>query len=83
MIKIGICGLGTVGQSSLEHIIKFKNKIRSNVNVDFDVSHVADLAIESKKLTNHNIITTNNAMDLVKDPEISIIIELIGGTTAA
>ena len=48
MIKIGICGLGTVGQSSLEHIIKFKNKIRSNVNVDFEVSHVADLAIESK-----------------------------------
>lgn len=83
MIKIGICGLGTVGQSSLEHIIKFKNEIRSNVNVDFEVSHVADLAIESKKLTNHNIIATNNAMDLVKDPEISIIIELIGGTTAA
>ena len=27
MINIGICGLGTVGQSTLEHIVKFKNEI--------------------------------------------------------
>ncbi len=83
MINIGICGLGTVGQSTLDHIIKFENEIRSNVSTDFKVSHVADLEIKSKKLNNLDIIATENAMDLVKDPNISIIIELIGGTKAA
>ena len=83
MINIGICGLGTVGQSFLEHIVKFEDKIRVNVNTNFRVSHVADLDIESKNLHGLNIITTNNAMDLAKNPDISIIIELIGGTTTA
>ena len=83
MINIGICGLGTVGQSFLEHIVKFEDKIRVNVNTNFRVSHVADLNIESKNLHGLNIITTNNAMDLAKNPDISIIIELIGGTTTA
>ncbi|MEC9205592.1 MAG: homoserine dehydrogenase [Pseudomonadota bacterium] len=83
MINIGICGLGTVGQSSLDHIVKFKNKIRSNTCIDFKVSHVADLEVESKNLSNLDVVTTKDAMDLVKNPDISIIIELIGGTTAA
>ncbi len=83
MINIGICGLGTVGQSTLEHIVKFKNEIRSNVSIDFKVSHVADLKIKSKKLSNLDVVVAENAMDLVKNPDISIIIELIGGTTAA
>ncbi|MBJ41596.1 MAG: homoserine dehydrogenase [Gammaproteobacteria bacterium] len=83
MINIGICGLGTVGQSSLEHIVKFKDEIRSNVSANFRISHVADLDIESKNLNGLDVITTNNAMDLAKNPDISIIIELIGGTTVA
>ena len=83
MIKIGICGLGTVGKSSLEHIIQYKNEIRSNVSTDFEVSHVADLTIKSKDLSNLDVITSNDAMSLVENPDISIIIELIGGTTTA
>lgn len=83
MIKIGICGLGTVGQSSLEHIVKYKNEIRSNVSSDFVVSHVADLAIKSKDLGKLDIVATDNAMDLANNPDISIIIELIGGTKIA
>ena len=33
MINIGICGLGTVGQSTLEHIVKFKNEIGKSKGV--------------------------------------------------
>ncbi len=83
MLKIGICGLGTVGQSTLDHIIKFKNEIRSNVTVDFELSHVADLDVSSKNLHDLNLITSNDALELAKNPDISIIIELIGGTSAA
>ena len=83
MINIGICGLGTVGQSSLEHIVKFEDEIRSNISTNFRVSHVADLDVESKNLHGLDVITSNNAMDLAKNPDISIIIELIGGTTTA
>ena len=83
MVKIGICGLGTVGYSSLEHIIKYKNQIRSNVTSDFELTHAADLLIKSKDLGSFDVIAVENAMELVKNPDISIIIELIGGTTTA
>lgn len=83
MLKIGICGLGTVGQSTLDHIVKLKNEIRSNVSTDFELSHVADLDVSSKNLNGLNLITSNDAMELVNNPDISIIIELIGGTSTA
>ncbi|MBH44396.1 MAG: homoserine dehydrogenase [Gammaproteobacteria bacterium] len=83
MIKIGICGLGTVGQSTLEHLIKHKKLIRHNTTTDFEVTHVADLDVTSKDMYGADIVTTNDAMKLVNNSEISIIIELIGGTTIA
>lgn len=83
MVKIGICGLGTVGQSTLEHLIKYKNMIRPNTAADFEVTHVADLDVESKEMFGAKITTTKDAMSIVNDPDVSIIIELIGGKTIA
>ena len=78
MLRIGICGFGTVGQSFLRHAIQYQSEIRSNVSVDFEISIIADRSIETKKYPQNSKIT-NNIMDVVSNSELDIIIELIGG----
>ena len=45
MLKIGICGFGTVGQSFVDHMVSHSKKIRSNVAKDFDINIIADYFI--------------------------------------
>ena len=78
MLKIGICGFGTVGQSLVDHILIHKNKIKSNVSSDFGIAMIADRSIEKKEYPN-DIKVTTDPMDLSNDSTISIVIELLGG----
>ena len=78
MLKIGICGYGTVGQSFVSHITSHKDIIKSNISGDFEISIIADRSIDKKEHPS-NIKVTSDPMDLVNDPNIDIIIELLGG----
>lgn len=78
MLKIGICGYGTVGQSFVDHVISCKDIIKSNVSDDFELSMIADRSIEKKDYPS-NIKVTSDPMHLVNDPSIDIIVELLGG----
>ena len=78
MLNIGICGFGTVGQSFVDHIVCHNEKIRSNVSKDFSITIIADRSIDKK---NHpsDINVTKDPLDLPADPNIDIIVELLGG----
>ena len=78
MLKIGICGFGTVGQSLVDHIVLHNDKISSNVSSDFAIAMIADRSIEKKDYPN-DIKVTANPMDITNDSSISIVIELLGG----
>ena len=78
MLKIGICGFGTVGQSLVDHIVLHNDKISSNVSSDFAIAMIADRSIEKKDYPN-DIKVTTNPMDIPNDSSISIVIELLGG----
>ena len=78
MLKIGICGFGTVGQSFVDHIVSHSEKIRSNVSNDFDINVIADRSID-KKVYPSGIRVTKNPLDLPMDSDLDIIIELLGG----
>jgi Homoserine dehydrogenase len=78
MLKIGICGFGTVGQSLVDHIVLHNNKISSNVSSDFAIAMIADRSIEKKDYPN-DIKATINPMDIPNDSSINIVIELLGG----
>ena len=77
MIKIGLCGLGTVGASFIEHIKNNYQLIKSNVGSDFQISAIADRSID-KKDHDTNLLVTKNALELAENPELDIIVELIG-----
>lgn len=85
-INVGIIGYGVVGKGTLETL---KQNVKSTVvktGLDINVKSVADLRIND--YTNDTLlqtvpVRTTNAMDLINDPEIDIIVELIGGYNAA
>lgn len=77
-IKIGIIGFGTVG-SAVDKLIKQNGTlIADRIGVHFEVSAVADV---SKKV--HHPKLVRDAHKIINDPEISIIVEAIGGVNPA
>ncbi|MEG1257598.1 MAG: homoserine dehydrogenase [Akkermansia sp.] len=83
-IQIGLAGLGTVGTGVYETLNRNHDILEARAKIPFLIKKVAvhdlnkprEIAIPPEQLT-------NRWQDLVEDPEIDIIIELIGGTTAA
>tara|TARA_B100001094_G_scaffold84690_1_gene81012 strand:- start:6174 stop:7472 length:1299 start_codon:yes stop_codon:yes gene_type:complete len=78
MLKIGICGYGTVGQSFIEHLRVHSDKIKSNISEEYEISLIADRSID-KKEHDKDIAVTKDAMEMALNPAIDIIIELMGG----
>ena len=78
MLKIGICGYGTVGQSLVDHVLSYNEKIRLNVSSDFTIARIADRSIDKKEYP-RDITVTKDPLDLPADSNIDIIIELLGG----
>jgi len=75
-IKIGLIGLGTVGSGVFKTLSDFENV------------EVVKIAVKNKN-KQRNIpnldesIVTDNAYEVVNNPEIDIVVELIGGTSPA
>jgi homoserine dehydrogenase len=78
MLKIGICGYGTVGQSLVDHVLLYNKKIRSNVSSNYTIAKIADRSIDKKEHPK-DIEVTKDPMDLPLDSNIDIVIELLGG----
>jgi len=83
-IKIGICGLGTVGQGVWKHLERSRGDLESRLGVKLELSRgaVRDLAKARAVEIPAEKITTD-AMSIATDPSIQIVCELIGGTTLA
>ena len=82
--KIGFIGMGTVAQGVWKHLENNRAQMVSRFGSDYelakacvrDVSKKRAVAIPAEKLT-------ENPYDIVNDPSIDIVCELMGGTTAA
>jgi homoserine dehydrogenase len=77
MIKIGILGVGTVG-SSVARILRDNADIieaRAGKKLEVKSGVVKNLA----KKRDIDIILSDNPLDVVNDPEIDIVVELMGG----
>lgn len=83
-INVGIIGFGTVGAGTFEVLTTNRNIIRDRVGTYLDVKKIADLDIESDRgVPVDNDLLTINAMDVIDDPEIHVVVELIGGLKKA
>lgn len=83
-VKVGVLGLGTVGSGTVNVLSRNLQEITGRAGRDIEITRAA--VRDLNKAINCNtesIALTDNAMDVVSDPEIQIIVELIGGTELA
>lgn len=84
IIYVGLIGYGTVGSGVVKLLEMRKNYIRNRFNTEFVIKTICDLAIEEKDKTGiESAKLTTNYEEIVTDPEINVVIELIGGLTPA
>jgi len=83
-VKIGVLGLGTVGGGTVNVLTRNSKEISRRAGRGIEISRAADRDIESPKICQTDGISlTTDAMDIINDPEIDIVVELIGGTGVA
>jgi len=83
-VNVGIIGFGTVGAGTVELLLANKEIITNRTGTDIIIKKIADLDIESDRgVSVDRSLMTTNAMDVINDPDIDVIVELIGGLTKA
>ena len=83
-MKIGIVGLGTVGEGVLKVLTNEKESIFEKSRADIEVKYDCDLNINRDfSFDFDKSILTNDYKKILNDPEIKIVVELIGGETVA
>lgn len=84
MIRVGIIGFGTVGTGTARILLKNRKLLRERAGVDISLARIADLDISRKRgISVPRAMLTTDAMAVINDPNIQIIVELIGGTKTA
>ena len=84
VINVGIIGLGTVGQGAFHILNDNRDIIEMKVGSRVAVTRVADIDPERARRANIGLdIFTTDGNQVVDDPDIDIVVELIGGTGAA
>jgi len=83
-INVGLLGIGTVGGGTWQVLARNREEISRRAGRDIRISVVADKEVEkAKKLTGGAARVTADAFEVTRDPEVDIVIELIGGYTVA
>ena len=79
-INVGLLGIGTVGGGTFTVLQRNAEEITRRAGRPIRITVVADKNMElAKKVTGGTCRVTDDAFSVVTDPEVDIVIELIGG----
>ena len=80
VVNIGLIGFGTIGSGVVETFNKNLNLLENKVNKKINLKKVVDLDIETDRGVDiSSEVLSTDINDILEDPEIEIVIELIGG----
>jgi len=83
-VKVGLLGLGTVGGGTLNVLTRNAEEIARRAGRDIQITHAAAKAYDPDTLNGlDKVEVSDDAFAVVKNPEIDIIVELIGGYSPA
>ena len=83
-IKVGLLGIGTVGGGTYAVLTRNQEEITRRAGRPIHITAVADRNVEfAKSRVAADVKVTDDAFEVVNDPEIDIVVELIGGYTVA
>ena len=79
-IRVGLLGIGTVGSGVFTVLKRNQAEIRGRAGRGIDVTVVADLDVaRAKALVGEQVKVVNDARAVIADPQVDIVVELIGG----
>jgi len=81
-VKVGIAGLGTVGSGTVNILRRNADEIARRVGRPIEIAHIGARR-DNPACDISGMRVSRDVMDVARDPEIDILIELIGGTTTA
>ena len=83
-IEIGILGLGVVGSGTVNLLERNRKEIERKVGIPYRIKRIAVREVDKKRsITVDRSLLTSNAYEVVDDPSIDIVCELIGGVEPA
>lgn len=83
-VHLGLIGCGTVGTGVARLLIEQKKLIEQRIGVPLVLKHVADLDMDTDRgIPFDNGVFIQDARQIVNDPQIDIVIEMIGGEALA
>ncbi|MBR4152367.1 MAG: homoserine dehydrogenase [Selenomonadaceae bacterium] len=83
VIKIGLLGAGTIGGSVIEVLKNNQDIIAQRAKTEIQIKNILVLPHEISKLKEAGLPATSNYDEILNDPEIKIVVELIGGIKPA
>ncbi|MBT9494056.1 MAG: homoserine dehydrogenase [Paucibacter sp.] len=79
-IKVGLLGIGTVGSGTFNVLRRNQQEIRGRAGRGIEIAMVADLDVErARSIVGPDVTVVSDARAIIANPEIDIVIELIGG----
>ncbi|MCR6656656.1 MAG: homoserine dehydrogenase [Opitutus sp.] len=84
VIRIGLCGFGTVGQGVWKHFERSRAELESRLGVRLELARAAVRDAKKKRgvsIPAHKL--TSDPLSIATDPSIDIVCELMGGTGLA
>lgn len=83
-INIGIIGFGTVGAGTAKILLKRHKELQARLDVSLKLKSIADLDTKTDRgIKLPKGVLINDARKILNDPEIDIVVELIGGINPA
>ncbi|MDP1893792.1 MAG: homoserine dehydrogenase [Hydrogenophaga sp.] len=79
-IQVGLLGIGTVGSGTFNVLKRNQEEIKRRAGRSIEITMVADLDVaRAQSLVGPGVQVVNDARAVIANPEIDIVIELIGG----
>lgn len=82
-VKVGLIGFGTVGRGTAQVLYEQADRLKKRGVGHVHIKTIADIAVERLPSHLEGITLTRDAGDILDDPGIDIVVELIGGTSLA
>ncbi len=82
-VNVGLIGFGTVGSGLAEVLLSQQERIAQRSGLTIRLRKVADISVSQLPERFAAVQLTKNADELINDPEIDMLVELIGGIQPA
>ncbi len=81
-VRVGLCGLGTVGSGAVNVLKRNAAEISARAGTDIILQQIGARR-DNPACDTSDLAVTRDIFDVARNPDVDVVVELIGGTTVA